>query len=42
MSDGREERNEQEQRKRWEERKDRDDDLDRRWPTDEQQERPDS
>jgi hypothetical protein len=42
MSDGNEERKEQEERRRWAERKDRDDDQDREWPTDETRERRDS
>jgi hypothetical protein len=40
MSDGREERKEQEERRRWdEERSYRDDDLNRDWPGDEERER---
>jgi hypothetical protein len=42
MSDGREERKEQEERRRWQEPKDLDDDLDRDWPRDEGRERRDS
>ena len=42
MSDGREERKEQEERRRWQEPKDLDDDLDRDWPRDEERERRDS
>jgi hypothetical protein len=42
MSDGREERKEQEERRRWQEPKDFDDDLDRDWPRDEERERWDS
>jgi hypothetical protein len=42
MSDGREERKEQEERRRWEDPKDRDDDLDRNWPRDYEPERLDS
>jgi hypothetical protein len=42
MSDGNEERREQDERRRWEDQKDRGDDLDRDWPRDEEQERRDS
>jgi hypothetical protein len=42
MSDGREERKEQEERRRWENPKDPDDDLDRDWPRDDERERLDS
>jgi hypothetical protein len=42
MSDGREERKEQEERRRWQEPKDLDDELDRDWPIDEERERRDS
>lgn len=42
MSDGREERKEQEERRRWQEQKDLDDDLNRDWPRDEGRERRDS
>jgi hypothetical protein len=42
MSDGREERKEQEERRSWQEPKDLDDELDRHWPSDEEYERLDS
>jgi hypothetical protein len=42
MSDGREERKEQEERRRWQDPKDRDDDLDRDWTGDDERERLDS
>ena len=42
MSDGREERKEQEERRRWQEPKDLDDDLDRDWSREEERERRDS
>jgi hypothetical protein len=43
MSDGREEREEQEQRRKWDkEKKDREDDLDRDWERDGERERRDS
>jgi hypothetical protein len=42
MSDGNEERKEQEERRQWEKRKDREDNLERDWPRDEEQERLDS
>jgi hypothetical protein len=42
MSDGREERKEQEERRRWQEPKDFGDDVDRDWPRDEERERRDS
>ena len=42
MSDGREERKEQEERSKWQDPKDLDDALDRDWPGDEERERSDS
>ncbi len=42
MSDGREERKEQEERRRWEEKKDRSNDLDQDWPRYDERERRDS
>jgi hypothetical protein len=42
MSDGREERKEQEERRRWQEPKDLGDDLDRDWPREDERERRDS
>jgi hypothetical protein len=42
MSDGREERKEQEERRKWVEREDRDDAVDRKWDREWEREREDS